>query len=558
MQRYLLYLIIISNIIFSTKSFSQIIPSFVRFDPPSFVSVNNNFTTSLIFKIDVVTNEAVSIRFSKPSSINISSATLTTWIGSKNISVFVNEEDKNEITLELSAEEYSLDANYPYQVLLVCNTQKPLKFDKKLFVWNDEGLDKLSNDLLELEPDIEFTETQIYEVQKTAGNSVEFAQFSELQFKISEENDWNQLYTEFWFQSDELLEDFLVVEKSATKDTLVSISKNAFGFITFPITENELSRNDIYLGQNTWNYIGILMSNDISGLKSNIYVNSELAYSSYNDNNFDILNLVFNFKNISDVATFDIDRLKIWKFENNKSVAQKNKHFLTYEADSSQIIYQSSFDNSGEFSNNYKTKNLEIIAKNLDYVKSDAPIFSKVPKLTVNIGSSYNSIVWYVQEFSVAKEFNIERAISDGNFEVVYTALADDDPLKIYYFTDELINESDVAYYRVKQINEDGSEVFSAEVKIGHKSAQEFNLSQNYPNPFNPITSIYVEVIIPTEFKVKVYDLVGNTVGELFEGFLAEGTHTFEFDGSNLPSGIYFYEVISPKSQFVKKMILAK
>jgi Secretion system C-terminal sorting domain len=558
MQRYLLYLIIITNIISSTKSFSQIIPKFVRFDTPSFVSVNNNFTTSLIFKIDVVTNEPISIKFSKPNSVNINKATLSTLKVNKNISVLINEEDKNEIVLELSAEEFSLEANYPYQILLDCNTQKQIKFDKGLFAWIDEKIEKSSDDLFEFGTGNEFDETQIYEVQKTAGNSVKFVKFSELQFKIFEENGWNRLYTEFWVQSDELLEDFLVIEKLSTKDTLVSISKNVFGFITFPINENELIRNDVYMGQNNWNYIGILLSNSVTGLKSDVYVNSELAYSTYIDNNFGIENLVFNFNNNSDVATFDIDRLKVWKFENNQSIAQKNKHFLTYEADSSQIIYQSNFDNAGEFSKDYKTNRLEIIGKNLDYVKSEAPIFSKAPSLTVSIGSSYNSIVWYVQEYSVAKEFAIERAISDGNFEVVYTALADNDPLKIYYFTDELINENEVAYYRVKQINEDGSEVFSAEVKIGNKEVQEFNLSQNYPNPFNPVTSIYVEVIIPTEFKVKVYDLVGNTVGELFEGFLAEGTHTFEFDGSNLPSGIYFYEVISPKSQFVKKMILAK
>ena len=95
-------------------------------------------------------------------------------------------------------------------------------------------------------------------------------------------------------------------------------------------------------------------------------------------------------------------------------------------------------------------------------------------------------------------------------------------------------------------------------MKIGNKEGQDFNLSKNYPIPFNPVTSIYVEVIMPSDFEVKVYDLVGNTVSNLYKGYLAEGMHTFVFDGSNLPSGIYFYEVLSPKSQSVKKMILAK
>ena len=107
-------------------------------------------------------------------------------------------------------------------------------------------------------------------------------------------------------------------------------------------------------------------------------------------------------------------------------------------------------------------------------------------------------------------------------------------------------------------MNKDGSVVYSPEIKIGNREIQEFKLSQNYPNPFNPITSIYVEVIIPSEFVINVYNLVGNNVAKLFKGYLSEGLHTFEFDGSNLPSGIYFYEIISPNAQSVKKMILAK
>jgi hypothetical protein len=257
-------------------------------------------------------------------------------------------------------------------------------------------------------------------------------------------------------------------------------------------------------------------------------------------------------------SSFLIDRIKIWEFENNHNLALQNKHFLSYEADSSKIIYQSNFDNSNDIQLQKKLANLEISSNNLELVKSNSPIFSKAPKLTVNIGSTYNSIVWYVQEYSVAKEFVIERALGENEFEEVHRTIADDDPLKIYYFTDEIIGENEVTYYRVRQINDDESEVYSAEVKIGNREVQEFRLQQNYPNPFNPLTSIYVEVIFPTDFKVNVYDLVGNKVAHLHDGFLAEGVHTFQFDGTTLPSGIYFYEVISPSAQVVKKMILAK
>jgi hypothetical protein len=456
----------------------------------------------------------------------------------------------------MSAEEFSLDANYPYQIILDCSSNEPAKIDKKLFSWTDGNTEITSKELSFAEYENKVSEIEVFESQKTAGNSVRLNKSSSLDIKFERE-DWNYIYTEFWLKSDIVENKFFAIEKGNNRDTILSFFANKFGFISFPIDENEIERNDIYLGSD-WNYIGVLLHNEVSGLSTKVFVNSELAYSTFDEDNFDLEKLDVGFLNISKENSFEIDRLKIWDCENDLGVAQKNKHFLSYEAENSSIIFQSNFDNVGEFNSRTGSDDLKLFYNNLEYVKSDAPLYSKAPSLTVNVGSSYNSIVWYVQEYSVAEEFEIERSLSGGEYQTVYSTLADDDPLRIYYFTDELINEREVAYYRVKQINQDGSEVYSAEVKIGNKEIQEFNLSQNYPNPFNPITSIYVEVIIPTEFEVRVYDLVGNTVANLYDGYLAEGLHTFEFDGSSLPSGIYFYEVVSPKSQSVKKMILAK
>jgi len=83
-------------------------------------------------------------------------------------------------------------------------------------------------------------------------------------------------------------------------------------------------------------------------------------------------------------------------------------------------------------------------------------------------------------------------------------------------------------------------------------------VGQNYPNPFNPSTSFSVEMLETADAVINVYDLVGKTIKTLHEGTLAKGTHTFSFDGSSLPSGIYFYEVKTPSSSIIKKMILTK
>jgi len=90
-----------------------------------------------------------------------------------------------------------------------------------------------------------------------------------------------------------------------------------------------------------------------------------------------------------------------------------------------------------------------------------------------------------------------------------------------------------------------------------------FRLKQNYPNPFNPITKIKFE--IPSQAQnenllvtLKVYDVLGNEIATLVNEEKPSGTYEVDFDGSKLPSGIYFYRLKAGLSAETKKMILLK
>lgn len=85
-----------------------------------------------------------------------------------------------------------------------------------------------------------------------------------------------------------------------------------------------------------------------------------------------------------------------------------------------------------------------------------------------------------------------------------------------------------------------------------------FELKQNYPNPFNPTTTI--SYLIPTAGNVslKVYDILGNEVVQLVNGFQNAGSYSIKFDGKNLASGIYFYRLNSGSFSSVKKLTLIK
>jgi len=90
------------------------------------------------------------------------------------------------------------------------------------------------------------------------------------------------------------------------------------------------------------------------------------------------------------------------------------------------------------------------------------------------------------------------------------------------------------------------------------KSPSLYNLSQNYPNPFNPSTTI--EFTLPkSEFvELKVYNILGKEVANIVSNKLNQGNHTYQFDGKNLASGVYYYQLMTGAYTEVKKMIFLK
>ena len=85
-----------------------------------------------------------------------------------------------------------------------------------------------------------------------------------------------------------------------------------------------------------------------------------------------------------------------------------------------------------------------------------------------------------------------------------------------------------------------------------------FNLYQNYPNPFNPSTKITYSVPERSNVSLKVFDLLGSEVVELVKGEIEAGTYDINFNASNLPSGIYFYQLKAGDFIQTKKMVLIR
>lgn len=91
-----------------------------------------------------------------------------------------------------------------------------------------------------------------------------------------------------------------------------------------------------------------------------------------------------------------------------------------------------------------------------------------------------------------------------------------------------------------------------------------FNLSQNYPNPFNPSTSISYQLPSDAYVTLKIFNVLGNEVKTLINGFIPAGSHQVQFNANGLSTGVYFYTIkansLNGKQSFqnTKKMILMK
>jgi hypothetical protein len=86
----------------------------------------------------------------------------------------------------------------------------------------------------------------------------------------------------------------------------------------------------------------------------------------------------------------------------------------------------------------------------------------------------------------------------------------------------------------------------------------QFILYQNYPNPFNPNTTIKWQMPEASFATLKIYDVLGNEVATLVKEEKPAGEYEVEFNGSDLTSGIYYYQLKAGDLTKTKKMILLR
>lgn len=156
--------------------------------------------------------------------------------------------------------------------------------------------------------------------------------------------------------------------------------------------------------------------------------------------------------------------------------------------------------------------------------------------------------------------FDVERRSANSTYQKIAFVQGKGTATQVngYSYSDD-VKEAGIYYYRLKQIDFDGTFEYSNEIMVNVIALPgEYALAQNYPNPFNPSTSI--EFVIPQAgfVNLSVFNLLGEKVAELINEVKESGNHSAVFNASKLSSGTYIYSLSVNGNIITKKMTLIK
>jgi len=181
---------------------------------------------------------------------------------------------------------------------------------------------------------------------------------------------------------------------------------------------------------------------------------------------------------------------------------------------------------------------------------------------TASIQNSEVHLIWSTATELNNIGFEVERSYSDqNNFAAIGFVNGKGSSTEIVYYSfidKPVLNTDSKLFYRLKQIDLDGTFSYSDIISVIFDVPGGFALNQNYPNPFNPSTIISYQLKTDVFVSLKVYDFIGREISTLINEIKPAGKHEVIFDAKDLPSGTYFYTLIAGDFISTKKMMLIK
>ena len=155
--------------------------------------------------------------------------------------------------------------------------------------------------------------------------------------------------------------------------------------------------------------------------------------------------------------------------------------------------------------------------------------------------------------------FDIEKSVDNLNYNKIGFVSGNGTSTEVHTYS--FIDQNPVlgkSFYRISQIDFDGTSEYSNIVEVVFGAVSEFALDQNYPNPFNPSTIIKYSIKENSYVELKVFDLLGSDIATLVNEEKSPGNYDVSFDASALSSGVYLYTIKAGNFVQTRKMLLMK
>jgi photosystem II stability/assembly factor-like uncharacterized protein len=160
--------------------------------------------------------------------------------------------------------------------------------------------------------------------------------------------------------------------------------------------------------------------------------------------------------------------------------------------------------------------------------------------------------------------FEIEQSMDNENFTKIgfVPGFGTTTEMKSYSFRVSDISAG-VQYYRLKQIDFDGTTTIYNSVEVTGPAPNTFVLNQNHPNPFNPSTTISFSLPVESVVNIKLFNLLGQEVTQIANADFQAGNHNIQFNADGLSSGTYIYTIEAKGAngsifKSTKKMLLLR
>jgi hypothetical protein len=177
-----------------------------------------------------------------------------------------------------------------------------------------------------------------------------------------------------------------------------------------------------------------------------------------------------------------------------------------------------------------------------------------------SVASNIVTLNWSTATELNNKGFEIERSTDKTNWSMIgfKEGKGTTSETVQYSYSDILLNNTaSRLYYRLKQIDFNGSFEYSHILGVD-TAPLVFSLSQNYPNPFNPATVISYQLPVNSFVTLKIYDVLGNEITTLVNEEKPAGMFKLTWNATDIPSGVYFYQLKAGSYIDTRKMILLR